>query len=519
MSDDCHRNERCLSSVAKVSKKLPLTPYTNWIEERYRETSPSEKEVNDPVWRTLRLGSLEVLLLDSSLFQRLRRIKQLGVAHWVYPSATHSRLEHSIGALLLVQRLVAAASDGDAEVPAPYRQALRVATLCHDAGHFTMSHVAEIALEYLESTEEIRNEFTDKYGAEKALGEINSYFLVGAPAFAELLRVAQKVSREMIQVAEPVKFIQQCIIGEPVDPHYPLLHQLVSGPFDADKLDWMTRDAYMSGVPVVTDVNRLIRKVRAVNIAREKAPLNVQKLSNAQINTIVVIGIDRSGNRTLDELTLGRTLLFDKLYRHHKVRACEAMVAAIIGRIARAATAVNKPWEAALTAVRLDDDALLTGAIDCQMDDESVAVVSHLAESLRNRRLFVRAVAFSQKMTGDPFEQDDEQSRGLQELLSDVEDPIRRRKAADEIARLTATALELLEMTATVEKWPGELSDYVGVDGVRTAEHLTASTKVMLIAGDRDVVPFEDEAPETLQWATAYQQTRDTAFVFRTRQW
>lgn len=496
-----------------------LGPYTIWVAEQYESRQAPPKEINDPVWGTLTLSALEVLVLDNPLLQRLRRIKQLGVAHWVYPAATHSRLEHSVGALLLAQRLLGAVNAGDAPVSPSYAKAIRIAALCHDIGHGVMSHVSENALAYIDSTEQLRLEFTEVHKVEAQLGEINSFLLLGSPAFSSLLRVAEQASGDSLGLPEPAAFLQQCIIGGRIDPEFPLLHQMVSGPFDADKLDYMTRDAYMSGVPVVTDVNRLIRKVRSIRISRLKAPLPIQRLSTVDTDTIAVFGIDRSGNRTVDELTLGRTLLFDKLYRHHKTRACEAMVSAILVRLARAAVVAGKPWEAALLALRLDDDALMTGAISTALvgfglDAESSEVVTYLTERLRNRMLFVRAVAFSRKMTSDPYDQDDEQARGLQELLADLEDPIRRRGVADKIADLTGAALAVLGLMPLISTWPGTLQDYVWVDGVRSAEHLTSSSKAMLITPEREVIPFVAEAPETPQWATAYQQTRDSAFVF-----
>ncbi len=497
-----------------------LDEYTAWIGRTYDKKRARPKEINDPVWGTLELRPLEVLVLDSPLLQRLRRVAQLGVVHWIYPGARHTRLEHSIGALAMMARLLAALdANAEAAIPLEYHEPLRLAALCHDVGHGVMSHVSENALSYCEAIEDLKKEFTSEYFREAQLGEINSFLLVGSPAFRSLLASAAVAARAGAEVDDLPRFMQSCIIGQVVHPEWPVLHQLVSGPFDVDKLDYMTRDAYMSGVPAVTDVNRLVRKVRSVRIPRESAPREIQRLSNAAIGTVVVFGIDRSGNRTVDELTLGRTLLFDKLYRHHKTRACEAMVSAMLVRLAACAVEAGRPEEAALLALRLDDELFLSGAIAAEvrgysLDAESAAVVEDMRERLRHRVLFVRAVAFSRKMTGDAYDRDGDQATGLTDLLGELEDAQKRRGAAAAIADLTGEMIGPLGLDVVVNGWPGALRDYVWVDGVRSAEGLASSSKAMLISAEGEVIPFETEAPETPQWAAAYQQTRDAAFVF-----
>jgi HD superfamily phosphohydrolase len=132
-------------SLVEALSKQWLAEYTERISRLYNDRHATAKEINDPVWGTLTLSPLEVLILDSPLFQRLRRIKQLGVAHWVYPAATHTRLEHSIGALHLTHRLLAATNAEETTIPTQYARAVRVASLCHDVGHGVMSHVAENA--------------------------------------------------------------------------------------------------------------------------------------------------------------------------------------------------------------------------------------------------------------------------------------------------------------------------------------------------------------------------------------
>src|SRR5438128_1782454 len=99
--------------------------------------------------------------------------------------------------------------------------------------------------------------------------------MVGSPTFAELLAKARGLCDGHNLKANAPESIQNAIIGKPIADGIPLLHELISGPFDADKLDYMTRDAVMSGVPVVTDMARLVQKVRAVQIPEASLPERV----------------------------------------------------------------------------------------------------------------------------------------------------------------------------------------------------------------------------------------------------
>jgi len=143
--------------------------FNNFAEEQLRPyiakiTSSAKKNVtskvfNDPIWNSITLRPIEILVLDSPLMQRLRNIRQLGVAHWVYPGAEHSRFQHSIGTVHQISQLI---SSINASLPCINRQqekVLRMAALCHDIGQGVMSHVSENALE--EETKSFKLDFAD----------------------------------------------------------------------------------------------------------------------------------------------------------------------------------------------------------------------------------------------------------------------------------------------------------------------------------------------------------------------
>ena len=146
-----------------------LKPYIQRVEALPSLRDRAGKEINDAVWRTISLTPFEVLILDSPLIQRLRRVRQLGVVHWVYPGAGHSRLEHSLGAVHQVQRLSEAinrhAGEGNA-LGADWVHLLRLAALVHDIGHGLMSHVIENAFKSLGVTDDLLLELADELGEE-----------------------------------------------------------------------------------------------------------------------------------------------------------------------------------------------------------------------------------------------------------------------------------------------------------------------------------------------------------------
>jgi len=104
-------------------------------------------KICDPVHGFIRFGELEQRVIDSRPFQRLRYIRQMGVAYLIYPGATHTRFEHSLGVMELVTRIYNTIShDLPEERVAYWRQILRLAALCHDMGHLPFSHTAEQVL-------------------------------------------------------------------------------------------------------------------------------------------------------------------------------------------------------------------------------------------------------------------------------------------------------------------------------------------------------------------------------------
>jgi deoxynucleoside triphosphate triphosphohydrolase SAMHD1 len=502
-----------------------LDPYIKRLS--YELISNAPKEFSDPVWKTIYLTPFEVAIVDSPLCQRLRLIKQLGVAHWVYPGAVHTRFEHSLGAVFQVQELVesinrAARGRNELLISRADQNSLRLTALCHDLGHGVMSHVSENALKSFLEVEDLRLQFVDKhYPLERIqLSEMVAYYLVGSPSFRELVQKARILTSETDLPADPCSLAQQAIIGEIISNKVPLLQELISGPFDADKLDYMQRDALMAGVPAVTDVPRLVRKIRAVALALQDLPEELQGRVKAGELYYVVFGLAFSGARTLDELLLGRILLFDKLYRHQKVRAVEGMVSLILFKLANLfnGPAFFLPYIVTDEQIVFADSAIRdTKNFNCDGEERRLAaeVVCELCRCLRERRLFVRAFAFAKNMPGDPYRSDPTQRVGAGNLLSDLE-PEKKEQFASQIAAEVLTILsKLSRLDVVISEFKDKtLASYIYIDPPQPPAHAGKIPHAFLIADDGRIGRFRETSTEMRSWADAYLFAKDIGYVF-----
>ncbi|HEY7508517.1 MAG TPA: HD domain-containing protein, partial [Nitrososphaera sp.] len=175
-------------------------------------------EITDPIHRYIRFSQAEKDVIDSPAFQRLRRIRQLAGAHLVYPSAQHSRFEHSLGAMhvagLAAEGLLIKGYIDNAETV----QEIRLAALLHDIGHGPFSHLFE---EVLEAGSAVSHE------------EMGRWII----AKSEIADVLGKNGQSADHVAR-LSFGQSKV-------HF--LNEIISGSLSADIMDYLPRDSYFTG--------------------------------------------------------------------------------------------------------------------------------------------------------------------------------------------------------------------------------------------------------------------------------
>lgn len=242
--------------------------------------------VRDPLWKNVRLDDTARALVDSAPFQRLRYVRQLGLAHLVYPGATHTRFEHALGAYHLASLAVSLLADGGflREVDPVEREVVRAAALLHDIGHYPFSH---------------------------ALEEI------GAPHHEEVARPlittgqVAGILRDAIAPDAPER-IMAIVRGESISP----LQGLVSGSLDLDKLDYLRRDAFMCGVPYgEIDVDRLLNAIAVVRDPDTRA---------------LTIGVAEKALSALESLLFAKYQMYRNVYWHHTVRSATAIYKRVV---------------------------------------------------------------------------------------------------------------------------------------------------------------------------------------------
>ncbi|HVE78656.1 MAG TPA: HD domain-containing protein [Gemmatimonadaceae bacterium] len=242
--------------------------------------------IRDPLWNNVRVDPIARRLIDTPQFQRLRYVRQLGLAYLVYPGATHSRFEHALGTYHLARRalgLLEERGDLAALRDATECAMARTAALLHDVGHYPFSHaLEEIGVLHHEQV------------ARPILGE---------GELADVL-VAELG-------AEAAARIGALIAGESASP----LGGLISGSLDLDKIEYLKRDAFMCGVPYgEIDVDRLLHSLRLV----------------AEPGGPTIVGVAEKGLAALESLLFAKYQMYRNVYWHHAVRSATAMYKRIV---------------------------------------------------------------------------------------------------------------------------------------------------------------------------------------------
>src|SRR5678816_223991 len=267
----------------------------------------TERIYRDPVHNIIRLqtdsdeGELMMRLIDAAEFQRLRRIKQLGLGLYTYQGAEHSRFTHSLGAFHLMTRVLDRLSE-TYEIDPEDRVAARAAALLHDVGHGSFSHVMEKVLNF----------HHERWTVQVILDEHSE--------IGELLR---SHSSDL-----PVKVAS--IIEGKFQPA--ALAQLVSSQLDVDRMDYLLRDSLMTGAKYgIYDLEWIINA------------LSIDEQGDR-------IYVAARGLYAVEEYLQARYYMFRQVYFHRTLRSAEAVLRSVLRRALQLLEAGEPVWYAPDTA-------------------------------------------------------------------------------------------------------------------------------------------------------------------------
>jgi uncharacterized protein len=318
----------------------------------------SERIYRDPVHNIIRLrtdndeGALMMRLIDTPEFQRLRRIKQLGLGLYTYQGAEHSRFTHSLGAFHLMSRVLDRLAEKHS-ISEQDRAAARSAALLHDVGHGSFSHVMEKVLGF----------HHEKWTVEVVLGE--------ATEIGQLLRAYARELPEKVAAIIEGKF-------QPA-----ALAQLVSSQLDVDRMDYLLRDSLMTGAKYgIYDLEWIIN---ALDIDEEHDRVFVAA----------------RGLYAVEEYLQARYYMFRQVYFHRALRSAEAVLRAILRRALWLLETGGPLWYAPDTAfekvlrrtsltiteyLEVDDSDVLFHVKQWQRSSDTI--LADLSKRFTGRRLF-----------------------------------------------------------------------------------------------------------------------------------
>ena len=377
------------------------------------------KIINDPVYGFITIPTDFIFdLIEHRYFQRLRRIKQVSMTHLVYPGALHTRFHHALGALHLMQEAVTVLCNKGVDIDKEEEEAVYAAILLHDIGHGPFSHTLEHILIPV-SHEDISLWFMEKLNEE----------------FGGKLDLTLRIFRNEY-------------------PNKPFLYQLVSGQLDMDRMDYLNRDSFFTGVHEgVIGYDRII------------------KMLNVKHGQLVV---EEKGVYSLEKFLQARRLMYWQVYLHKTVLVADQMLLQTIRRAKNTEIekkSVNIPpalsffLRREVTSIEFErnrdeilewfakiDDSDIATALKIWMDSKD-RVLAHLAESLVNRKLFKII------LQNDPIEGD---------FIHEVRQNLRK--------RYNATEDEL---------------DYLVLSGKETnSEYSTSKSEILILFKDGSIKPM-----------------------------
>ncbi|MBN2208833.1 MAG: HD domain-containing protein [Candidatus Coatesbacteria bacterium] len=246
-------------------------------------------EIRDPVHGFICVPEDELKIVNTPVFQRLRRIRQLAMAHLVYPGATHTRFEHSLGSFHVATKMAGNLLRGKENERR--RRIVRFAALLHDLGQGPFSHVSDDVFELMEDSGLPASARAHEFITTKILDcDPDLQRIIGEDTVKDVISLIQR--REI---------------------HPSVMHEIISGAFDVDKMDYLLRDSLFCGVKYgVFDLDRM---------------LSTLTTCPGKIGVDCHLAVHEKGVNSLEQFVLARYFMTTQVYKHKIRSITDAMIA------------------------------------------------------------------------------------------------------------------------------------------------------------------------------------------------
>ena len=414
--------------------------YVANVDARKKLWANRRKAVKDNIWGMIEFSHDDGEIIDSPLMQRMRSIRQNGLTFLTYPNANHTRFEHSLGVFEVVGRLLDSAiltaeaykneRDGGVTVnenlqpvsysrPSREYRLIRHAALLHDVGHAPFSHVSEKVFKTLDDKLNIGpisvKEFTDLFRLEYSLpldldsGTDETRARPRSKGLSELLSVAILLSERFSRFYRAVCYgdntfnedadiydLGALILGDRISQNDFALPEVLSGPVDADKIDYLVRDSRACGINVGIDVARVF--LRAGVYKAKASTGNALGLESIdQQKNVKLFLIDPSGSDAVRELGTSRLSLYDRVYYHQYTRKAEHELLKVFRSCANSADPNIGRFKCLLSTWATSEDYLLDTL--CLSTD---VAVQNGSRRIKSRSMPKRVAMLSREFVVDP---------------------------------------------------------------------------------------------------------------------
>lgn len=386
-----------------------------YVSDTLSRSKYTPKAVQDKVIRCSVFGfnvfrDYEISLIDSPFLQRLRGIYQTALALYTYPGATHTRFEHSLGCATNAEKMLRALREKNRSIDDTHWAEVRLAALLHDVGHGPFSHASEKVYNHFDDFEALFKKI-EKEEQETFVGcsrhEILSYLIITSEEFKKFFQKIAAISPNDVCSKIDLDRVGRMVVGRLPEKNHPelkYLSQIINGPFDVDKIDYIHRDGHHTGLKTDVDVERLFLTLDLVlNKDGER-----------------VLSVDLSGGTVLEQMFFNKSILFSSVYHHHKIRSSLCAIIALFEYIRQKNLTIRGlDFSSPVHFLQVDEYDILN---ECHSD----SVLNEIIGQIKQGRFLKRALVITQVTL---------ENDSMGPVMFDIEsDPVRLKEIEAEIS-------------------------------------------------------------------------------------